>query len=275
MKLKDLRKGILEEYQYVKDPMDREADLLLSTILHVDLSWIHAYPDWDVPDDMVKKVFSCIEERKHSRPLPYIFKEKYFYGRPFYVDENVLIPRPETEISVQEIKKLTKTKDVKILEIGVGSGAVCITLSLELPFATIHGVDISTEALNIAKKNAKALSSPVSLWKSNLFEDVNEKYDIIYSNPPYIDQKKMKDLPVSVLKYEPTIALDGGEDGLMFYKRIINECVNYLTECGYLVFEIGYDQRLGVTSILKESGFHHVKTIKDYQGNDRVVIAWR
>ena len=188
-------------------------------------------------------------------PIEYILGFKYFYNRKFYTDPNVLIPRFDTEI-------------------GIGSGIISITLNLELN-SKVLGVDINKKAIELSKKNAESLNATnVEFIYSDLYENVNSKFDLIVSNPPYIDKKDFNSLETKILK-EPRSALFGGDDGLYFYRKIINQASDYLNEDGMLAFEIGYNQRESIFEILDENGFENRYCIKDFNGFDRVIIARR
>lgn len=266
---------IQEVYKDISDASPLEGNRLLCDILDCDLSTLYSYPEQVIDKEKIEIIKDCLQKRKIGMPYAYIMKKQFFYGRSFYVDQRVLIPRPETELSVIEICKLINESKSKVLEIGVGSGAVAITLDLETPNSIVHGVDISEDALNIARKNNKILSGNVTFWKSDLFYDVEETYDIIYSNPPYIESDTLMELSPSVIQYEPRLALDGGIDGLDFYRKIIEDGTFFLNKDGYFIFEIGYNQSERIRTILCHRGFSHIKIIKDYQGYDRVLIAWR
>jgi release factor glutamine methyltransferase len=190
-------------------------------------------------------------------------------GLSFDVSKDVLIPRQDTEVLVQEILKAAEGKDV--LDMCTGSGCIIISLA---KLGRIHrgiGVDISIEALSIARKNAKKLQADVSFIHSNLFDQVEGQFDIIVSNPPYIPTSDINDLMEEVKNHEPIIALDGEEDGLHFYRTIVNQLSSYLKPSGYVFFEIGYNQGETVSRILEEHGFRNIKVIKDLAGLDRVV----
>ena len=206
-------------------------------------------------------------------PIEYILGFKYFYNRKFYTDPDVLIPRFDTEILVDEIIKTNRKFD-NILEIGIGSGIISITLNLELD-SKVLGVDINKKAIELSKKNAESLNATdVEFIYSDLYENVNSKYDLIVSNPPYIDKKDFDSLETKILK-EPRSALFGGHDGLYFYRKIINKAGDYLNEDGMLAFEIGYNQRESIFEILDENGFENHYCIKDFNGFNRVIIARR
>lgn len=220
-----------------------------------------------------------IKELIEGKPLQYITKTQEFFGIEFYVDENVLIPQPDTENLVEEVLFIInsiKDKNLKILDLCTGSGAIAISLSkiLNSDKILIYGSDISEKALKIAQDNAIQNCSKVVFLKSNIFNEINNnyKFDIIVSNPPYIETKTIEELSEEV-KYEPHLALDGGEDGLYFYREIIKNAKKYLNPNGYLAFEIGYNQKKQVEKLLEENGYKNIYSRKDLSGNDRVVVA--
>ncbi len=224
-----------------------------------------------------KEIETAISERLKLKPLGYIFGKSEFFGRCFYVSRDVLIPRMDTEVLIENAKDLIlKQKenviDVSILDIGTGSGAIAITLQLETG-ARMTASDVSFEALEIARKNADNFGCEIEFVESDVFKNLkNRKYDIIISNPPYIESKVIEGLRPEVKNFEPLLALDGGADGLKFYREIIKEAPKHLNENGIIIFEIGYDQANFIVELLGAE-FFNIKTIKDYGGNDRVVIA--
>lgn len=216
----------------------------------------------------------AINKRLKHIPFGYIFNKAYFFGREFYVSNKTLIPRQDTEILIETILPFIKEKtgDAEILDIGTGSGIIAITIERETK-QNVTAVDISEDALSVAKKNAENLGSNVKFIKSDLFNSLNgNKFDFIVSNPPYIKSDVIQELEPEVRLNEPILALDGGEDGLIFYKKIIFEAKNYLNEKGMLFFEIGYDQAESVKTLMNEN-FENIKIIKDYSENDRVVFG--
>lgn len=209
-------------------------------------------------------------------PLQYITNSQEFYGLNFYVDENVLIPQSDTEVLVEEVIKLAQLESkTKILDICTGSGVIGICLAHYINNAELTLSDVSDKALNIANKNAEAnmLSNRIKIINSNMFEKINGKFDIIVSNPPYIETKTISTLSKQVNK-EPKLALDGGEDGLDFYRILINESKEYLNENGYLCMEIGYDQKEKVINLIKETKeYKNIYSKQDLAGNDRIIIC--
>ena len=224
-----------------------------------------------------------IEKLKSGYPIQYITNKQFFRNCEFYVDENVLIPQPDTEILVEEAIKILKEKffqknKINILDLCTGSGAIIVSLGKELEKISekynFYGTDISEKAIEIAQKNANSNNVNVKFYLGDLFEsiNVNEKIDLIVSNPPYIETDVIKTLSLEVQK-EPIIALDGGITGLDFYKRIAKESKKFLTTKGYLILEIGYNQMEAVCSILKNNNFKIISRVKDYANNDRVIVA--
>lgn len=221
---------------------------------------------------------TCIAKRCSGIPLQYITNEQEFMGLPFYVDENVLIPRQDTETLVEILIERGKQKDFKrIIEVGVGSGCISISLSKFLPNVEITGIDISTKALEIASRNAKInqVSSRIKWVYGDLLKDYQSEkaVDLIVSNPPYITSKDCLELEEDVKDHEPMLALDGGEDGLGFYRAITKQAKHYLKQGGMLAYEIGYNQSKDVGNIMAENGFVEIEEIKDLAGKDRIVIG--
>ena len=225
-------------------------------------------------NEMKENFDEMFSKRSHGMPLAYITKNCEFMSLDFYVDSNVLIPRQDTEILVENAIKLIKKNNFKnVLEIGTGSGCISVSLCKYVKGLNVTAVDISQKALEIAKKNAIANEVEINFLNSDLFSNVNNfKYDIIISNPPYIERQIIETLDISVKKYEPYIALDGKEDGLYFYKQIASKGLDFLEVYGMILLEIGFNQADSVTNILNKD-FIDIITIKDLARLDRVVIA--
>lgn len=252
---------------------------LLAFVLGVEKQYlvIHFADELNAEDYI--KFKENINKLINGKPLQYITNNQEFMGLNFFVNENVLIPQPDTEIIVEETLKkckelLLKNGKIKILDLCTGSGAIAVSLSIFLgDEAEVFASDISTKALEVAKYNNGKNNTNVRFIESNLFKNIQEqKFNIIVSNPPYIRSDVINKLSKQV-QNEPHLALDGGEDGLKFYKKIIEQSCNYI-ENGYLILEIGYDQKEDVENLLKENkNYSEIKTIQDLSGNDRCVIA--
>jgi len=252
-----------------------KARLLLQYILKKPRQYLIIYDNEQIEKKEQWEYFINIEKLANGVPLQHITHSQEFMKMDFYVDENVLIPRPDTEILVEEVIKIAKTMhNPKILDLCTGSGAIAISVAKNVPESEVYAIDISQRALNVAKKNAKNLEVNVKFLKSDLFEKVNKvKFDIIVSNPPYIKKDDITYLSPDVKK-EPELALDGGFDGLDFYRKITKQAIDYLKFGSYLCYEIGYDQKEEVMAIIKEQE-NYSKTYckKDLGGNDRIIVT--
>ena len=251
--------------------------LLLQYVLKKPRQYLIVYDNKELTKKEEQEYLKYIQMVKNGEPIEHITHQKEFMKLNFYVDKNVLIPRQDTEILVEEIIKIAKhIKAKKILDLCTGSGAIAISLAKYIDNIQITALDISSKAIDIATKNARInnVEDRITFVESNLFDSLaEEKYDIIVSNPPYIKRKVIEKLDKEVRK-EPIIALDGGEDGLEFYRKIIDNGYKYLKYGGYIGLEIGYDQKEDVTKIIKEKQ-HYKNTFckKDLYDNDRVIIT--
>ena len=256
-----------------------EAEILLCYLLKVEKIFLYVNPDKILSDEQITDYKNLIRRKINHEPTAYIIGHREFMDLNLIVTKDVLIPRPETEVLVETvIDKLNSVLDmIKIADIGSGSGAITISLAKHLTNSFIDSVDISESALKIAGLNAEKyhLTERIAFYQGDLFSPLtNKKYKAIVSNPPYIPSKIIDTLQVEVKNFEPRISLDGGNDGLDFYKRLINESPKYLTEDGFLAVEIGYDQAEAVKNLLEDSGhFKDIEIIKDLSKNDRVVVA--
>lgn len=262
-----LKETEVEEYKL-------KCRMLLANILGSSKEYLLIHGEEEIPKELENEFFLKIERVKKNEPIQYILNCQEFMGLEFYVDENVLIPQPDTEILVEEIIKISNKPKMKILDLCTGSGAIGISLYKLLKNAEVYASDISNEAINIAKKNANKNNVKIEFIKSDLFENFSKEYkfDIIVSNPPYIKTEVIQTLSEEV-KREPVLALDGGRDGLKFYRKIIKESKNFLNPNGYLAFEIGYDQKEKVQNLFIENGYKNIYSKKDLSENDRIVIA--
>lgn len=248
-----------------------DARLLLEEICDTDRTALYAHGDKELSPEQEKQYLEWVNLRAKRIPLQHILGETEFMGLTFLVNEDVLCPRPDTEVLVEEVLKHLHD-GMRILDIGTGSG--CILLSLLHYSNDCRGVgaDISGKALQIAKENAERLSiEQVCFVESDLFEKVEGQFEIIVSNPPYIKSGDIENLMPEVRDHDPYAALDGGTDGLFFYREITEKAKDYLPGGGMLFYEIGYDQGEAVRRIMEESGFQEVEVIKDFSGFDRVV----
>lgn len=250
----------------------QEAWYLLSYQLQIDRVYYLANMEKTLSRLEEERYNALIERRSSRYPLQYITGTQEFMGYEFIVNEQVLIPRQDTETLIEEIEAECKNAD-SILDMCTGSGCIAISLEKELHPKRVVGVDLSEGALEVARANAKALNSNAVFIKSDLFKEVSGKYDIIVSNPPYIKSKDCEALMPEVRDYEPMLALDGKEDGLYFYRIIIEEALHYLNPRGFLFFEIGYDQGTELMELLLHHGYYNIQIKKDLAGLDRVAIA--
>ena len=272
-----IRKGMISlKTNNIQEP-NLKSRLLMQYILNKPRQYLLIHDNEELTNKQEKAYLENIEKMIKGVPLQHITHSQEFMKMNFYVNENVLIPRPDTEILVEEVINIAKkTNAKKILDLCTGSGAIAISLAKYIENSQITAVDISEEALRIAKLNAvnNNVEDKITFVKSDLFENiVKEKYDIIVSNPPYIKKDFMKKLDKEV-QQEPYIALDGGYDGLDFYRKIISEGYQYLKFKGYLCMEIGYDQKQEVFDIIKsQEKFSNTYSKIDLGGNDRIVVT--
>lgn len=256
-----------------------DARLLLEYACKTDRNTLFLNGDMEVSEEQVQIYFELIEKRGKHIPLQHLTGEQDFMGLTFKVNKNVLIPRQDTECLVEIVLKHLHD-GMKILDMCTGSGCILISLLHYSNDCVGVGVDLSEAALKVAAHNAAVLGSngitdakDITFLQSNLFEKVDGKFDIIVSNPPYIKTEVIKTLMPEVKDFEPMMALDGTEDGLYFYRRIIADAKNHLTRGGQLFFEIGYDQGEEVSDLMRENGYVDVEVAKDLAGLDRVVYG--
>ena len=285
MEIKDLiRMGIkkLDRRKYSNPPL--ECVLLLAYLLDVDKTYIYIHNNEEVPSSVEDKYFSLIDERRKGYPIQYILKEKEFMGISFYIEEGVLIPRPDTEVLVQYvldyIDEKYKEGDIKIVELGTGSGCISLSIAYYNKNVFVYSVDIDKKANAVAEENSRRLklSDRVKILEGDLFQGIKNmglknSVDIIVSNPPYIPEDEIFGLQDEIKKYEPLWALDGGEDGLNYYRRIIPQSKEYLKNRGILVFEMGFDQGRKIKELMEKGNFRNINILKDLQGLDRVITG--
>lgn len=258
------------------DEAKSEVDFALETLFNFtykDFMLGKSLESWQIA-----KLEKVLDERtKTHRPIQQIIGQAYFYGRRFFVDEYTLIPRPETELLVDKVLEISKKiSNPKILDIGTGSGCIPLTLILENNNVSVDALDVSSETLETAKKNAlfHNVLNNIHFFKSDLFSNVNDKYDIIVSNPPYIPLKEKENLQVEVKNYDPGLALFTKDDlGIEFYDKIVTKANDYLLPNGFLAFELGINQSDLVSDLLQKHNFSSIQIFKDYNSIDRVIIC--
>lgn len=255
-----------------------DAEVLLSHVLGQERIYLYVHFDEPMEQTELRQFREYVKKRAQHMPVAYIIGEREFMGLPFKVTKDTLIPRPDTEILVENVlANVDKDKEIEIVDIGTGSGAIILSLLANLPKAQGKTVDIVPKAIEIAKENAVNLqvNDRCEFFVGDLFAPLKgDKFDVIVSNPPYIPQKDIATLDVDVKSYEPVSALTDGGDGLSYYRRLLSEGKKYLKENGFIALEIGIYQALAVKQIALENGWKNIKIIKDYAGIDRVVLAW-
>lgn len=264
--------AVLEEEREAK----LDARLLLEHVCGTGLQTLLLDGDRPVSAEETEAYRDLLDRRKRREPLAYILGRSDFMGLTFEVSEDVLIPEQDTENLIEEILRETCDGD-RILDLCTGSGCILLSLLHYSNNSVGVGTDLSEKAVAAACKNAEilGLSDRADFRCGDLFEAVRpgEKFDIIVSNPPYIQSGVISSLAPEVRDHEPRMALDGGEDGLSFYRRIIPDAARFLVTGGFLYLEIGYDQAEAVTALMKEAGYYEVRTVRDYGGNDRIVCG--
>jgi len=256
-----------------------EVELILCYLLQKDRIYLHLNRKEEVSEEIKDKFYKLAEKRNNGYPLQYITNSQEFMGLDFYVQEGVLIPRPDTETLVETVINIVKeryNKEIKILDLGTGSGAIALSLAYYLRNSFVTAIDISDIAVETTKINIKKHNlNNIKVIKGNIFEDIlGEKFDVLVSNPPYIESDEIKNLQTEVSVYEPRLALDGGVDGLDYYKPIVELFKKICEENGVLAVEIGRQQKESVEEIfLNSKVFKEVKAYRDLAGNDRVIIG--
>ncbi len=252
-----------------------DSEILLSKTLNKTREDILINLDQKISTKNILTYKEYLKRRSNNEPIAYILREKEFLSKKFYIDKGTLIPRPETELLVDKILKIYKEKKISILDIGTGSGCIIISLLSNLKNSYGIGIDISKNAILTAKKNALKykLSTRLKFFNKSLNSIFSKKFDLIVSNPPYIDSKDIKNLSDDIKRYEPRIALDGGNDGLDLIRKVIYKSKHILKINGMLALEIGNEQIKKVSKILIDNNFRIKHVIKDYKTNVRCVFA--
>ncbi len=262
-----------------------EAYMILEYLLNKEKLFLITHENEEIEEETYNRYLRLIEKRNTGYPIQYIVHNQEFMGINFYLDEDVLIPRPDTEVLVENAIKIAKSdyfphKNIKALDIGTGSGAIAVSFGYYCRDAEVVGVDINPKAVEVARKNVNENNlDNVNIIKGDLFMEKfdfpNEKYDIIMSNPPYIKSEDIKKLQLEVSQYEPKNALDGGASGLKFHSQILKIIPNYLNDKSVLIMEIGWDQSEEVVNIMRKiKGFKKVEVKKDITKKDRIVIGY-
>lgn len=272
MTVKDSLKKAKEELKNVPD-RDVDASWIVCAVSGLTRNQLHFDSDKVLSQKQEQILDNILTRRKTREPLQHIFGFVPFYNIELKTDKRALIPRDETAILVEKALEFINAKNYRsVLDIGTGSGAIAISIKKNAD-VSVSAVDISEDALSLAKENAKMNEAEISFIKSDLFENVSGKFDVILSNPPYIPTKDIEKLEKE-LSFEPECALDGGSDGLDFYRDIITDAKDHLNKNGLLMFEIGFDQGDAVRTLLSKSGFTENFLLKDYSGLDRIVYTF-
>ena len=266
--------NILQKNKIANPQLDSE--ILLSNSIKRDKKHIILNPKEILDSEQLGKFKSLIERRKKGEPIAYIINKKEFWKDEFFVNKDVLIPRPDSELIIEQVLKIySKDVQLQVLDIGTGSGCILLSILKERSNFYGTGIDISKKSINVSKFNAKQLNltNRVKFFHSSVDNFNNGKYDIIVSNPPYIEQLSLKYLEKDVVNFEPKLALSGGFDGFSKIRKVINKASILIKKNGKFILEIGFNQKNKVIKILKEEGFYVNKAIKDYGNNDRCIIS--
>ena len=252
-----------------------DSEILLSKVLNKTREDLLINLNQKIGREKISYFHRLIDRRSSREPIAYILKEKEFWSKSFLVNNNTLIPRPETELMVEKIVKIFKTKDIFVLDIGTGTGCILLSILSELQNSKGIGIDISQKAIQIANANSKKhkLTQRTKFYKRSLNEIYHNKFDLIVSNPPYIVKKDIKNLNEDIKKFEPKLALDGGNDGLDVIKKVIYKSKSILKIKGMLALEIGNEQFYKVSKILRDNRFKTKYLVKDYRNNIRCLLS--
>ena len=266
--------NILQKNKIANPQLDSE--ILLSNSIKRDKKHIILNPQEILDSEQLGKFKSLIERRKKGEPIAYLINKKEFWKDEFFVNKDVLIPRPDSELIIEQVLKIySKDVQLQVLDIGTGSGCILLSILKERSNFYGTGIDISKKSINVSKFNAKQLNltNRVKFFHSSVDNFNKGKYDMIVSNPPYIEQLSLKYLEKDVVNFEPKLALSGGFDGFSKIRKVINKASILIKKNGKFILEIGFNQKNKVIKILKEEGFYVNKAIKDYGNNDRCIIS--
>ena len=266
--------NILQKNKIANPQLDSE--ILLSNSIKRDKKHIILNPKEILNLEQLGKFKSLIERRKKGEPIAYLINKKEFWKDEFFVNKDVLIPRPDTELIIEQVLKIySKNVQLQVLDIGTGSGCILLSILKERPNFYGTGIDISKKSINISKFNAKQLNlmNRVKFFHSSVDNFKIGKYDLVVSNPPYIELFNLKYLEKDVVNFEPKLALSGGFDGFSKIRKVINKTKTLIKKNGKFILEIGFNQKNKVKKILNEEGFYVNKAIRDYGNNDRCIIS--
>ena len=261
--------------KFISNPL-LDAEILMAKTINKDRNYILLNSSNSINKNDLNNFYKLIEQRSLGNPIAYLIKKKPFWNSEFFITKDILIPRPDTELVIENILRLTKNKSkINILDIGVGSGCIIVSILKERKNFRGTGIDLSKKCLIISRKNAIAqkVSSRLKLFKSDVDKFNLGKYDLIVSNPPYIKTCKLKYLEKDVAEFEPRLALDGGLDGLSEIRKVIKKSSELLKKNGKFILEIAFDQKNNVINLLKKEGFYINCALKDFANNDRCIVS--
>ena len=275
MILKEIQRKLCNNFSTIGiETPELDARIILKEVLSLDDKDLILKESLDIPEEMIEKIITIESRRLNGEPISKIFKKRDFYNSTFIISNDVLDPRPETELIVEIANNYINKNEVKnILDLGTGSGCILLSILKENRMINGLGIDLSKEAISIAKLNAKKLNleTQSNFLVSNWMSSVNYKYDLVVSNPPYIASEDIKKLSKSVKIYDPILSLDGGDDGLNSYRLIASDLKRIISMNALIIIEIGYNQSLQVTDIFKKNDFKLIKKYNDINGLDRVL----
>jgi len=276
----NIQSAVIEGANVLKDKSilsaQLDTEILMAKALGKNREYIILNNDKVLNIENLEHFKKLVQERARRKPIAYLLNKKFFWNNEFYVNKNSLIPRPDTEIIIEQVLKLTKNKNkLSVLDIGVGSGCILLTILKERKNFYGTGIDISKNSLSICKKNAKnlLLEGRSKFYKSDVDKFNLGKYDLIVSNPPYIKRCDLKYLESDVIGFEPTMALDGGLDGLSVIRKVIEKSSELIKKNGKFILEIGFDQKNKAIKLLNNKGFYINSTLKDLAMNDRCIVS--
>lgn len=275
MILKEIQRKLCNNFSTIGiETPELDARIILKEVLSLDDKDLILKESLDIPEEMIEKIITIESRRLNGEPISKIFKKRDFYNSTFVISNDVLDPRPETELIVEIANNYINKNEVKnILDLGTGSGCILLSILKENRMINGLGIDLSKEAISIAKQNSKKLNLETrsNFLVSNWMNSVNYKYDLVVSNPPYIASEDIKKLSKSVKIYDPILSLDGGDDGLNSYRLIASDLKRIISMNALIIIEIGYNQSLQVIDIFKKNDFKLIKKYNDINGLDRVL----